>query len=91
MTWNEKENLRESFSIINSIMSMEDYSYEKRLKVAESFKRKARKELQRLNCTTSNVHYAEHGESCWWKEYFDFPFTEEEKQEFLYQTIHKCL
>jgi hypothetical protein len=29
MNWNEKENLRESFSIINSIMSMEEFSYEK--------------------------------------------------------------
>ena len=84
MTWNEKEDLRKSFSIINSIMSMEDYSYEKRLKFAEPFKRKAREELKRLNNRVDYIHYpTEDGESCWWKEYFDYTFTEEEKQEFI--------
>ena len=83
MTWSEKEDLRESFSIINDIMNMENFSYEKRLKCAEAFKRKAREKLKRYNNREDDIHYAEHGESCWWKEYFDESFTEEEKQEFI--------
>jgi hypothetical protein len=55
----------------------------KRLKCAKAFKRKAREELKRLNSRTDDIHYSEDGEHCWWKEYFDSSFTEEEKQEFI--------
>ena len=83
MTWYEKEEIRESFSIIKDIMNMEEFPYEKRIKFAEPFKRKAREKLKRYNNKIDDVHYSEDGESLWWKEYFDAPFTEEEKQEFI--------
>jgi hypothetical protein len=55
------------------------------LKSVESFKKRIREKIKRYNNKRAedNIHYSEDGESCWWKEYFDEPFTEEEKQEFI--------
>ena len=86
MTWQEKEEIRQDISFLRTLMELKvekEVSYQQRLKSVESFKKRLREKLKRYNDETEDIHYSVEGESCWWKEYFDEPFTEEEKREFI--------
>lgn len=89
MAWYEREELRQDYEWLHDIMTLEVKGYEipleQRLKMAEPFKRKIREKLKRYNNrkTEDEIHYSEDGESCWYKRYYNTPFTEEEKQEFI--------
>ena len=88
MTWIEKEELRKEYSILHDLLTLNmpghEITREKRLKSTADFKRRLRGKVKRYNNKdTDDIHYSEDGESCWWKEYFDEPFTEEEKREFI--------
>ena len=87
MTWYEKNELRKDYEWLYALLTLEvpnhEISYDKKLKMTEPVKRKIRENLKIYNNREDNIHYSEDGESCWWKEYFDSTFTEEEKQEFI--------
>jgi hypothetical protein len=86
MTYYEKEEIRKEISLLNAIMEIDvgvEVSRQQRLKSVENFKKRIREKMKRYNNREDDVHYSEDGESCWWKEYFDEPFTEEEKREFI--------
>lgn len=87
MRYNEKEEIRKDISLLRSLIDLEieDYgiSFNQHLKSIVGLKKLIRKKLADYNNREDDVHYSEDGESCWWKEYFDEPFTEEEKREFI--------
>ena len=89
MTWYERDELKRDYEWLHDIMTLEikgcEIPLEKRLKLAESYKHIIREKLKRDNNRKAedNIHYSEDGESCWYKRYYDTPFTEEEKQEFI--------
>ena len=86
MTYYEKEEIRKEISLLNALMEIKvekKVSRQQRLKSVENFKKRIREKMKRYNNREDNIHYNEDGESCWWKEYFNEPFTEEEKREFI--------
>lgn len=77
--------LRSDFSVVHWIMNTESLplSREQRLKSTENMKRSIR---QSLSCkdTRPKYHYRDEcGESFWFKEFFNTPFSEEEKEEYI--------
>ena len=87
MTYYEKEELRKEISLLRSLLTMEigrPISRQQRLKSVESFKKSIREKIRHYNGDTDfECHYSEDGESCWYKQFYDEPFTEEEKKEFI--------
>jgi hypothetical protein len=86
MTYYEKEEIRNEISLLKALMEIKvekEVSRQQRLKSVENFKKRVREKIKRYNNREDNIHYNEDGESCWWKEYFNEPFTEEEKREFI--------
>lgn len=78
--------IRQSYDFINEVMEMEEFSLERRLKILENVKRDLRRVLKPLDTDPfkETYHYQdEYGESYYIKEFFDMPFTEEEKEEFV--------
>ena len=78
--------IRQSYDFINEVMEMNEFSLERRLKILENVKRDLRKMLRPLDTDPfkETYHYKdEYGESFYIKEFFDMPFTEEEKEEFI--------
>ena len=78
--------IQESYEWIKIIMECEEISLEKRLKALESTKQNLRRRLKPLDTDPfkETYHYRdEYGESYYIKEFFDEPFTEEEKEEFI--------
>ena len=86
MRWDQKEELRNEISLIRELMNIQVEGYnpsrQQRLKSVESFKKRIREKLKRYN-EVDDIHYSEDGESYYYKEWFDYPFTEEDKQEFI--------
>lgn len=86
MRWDQKEELRKEISLIRELMNIQVDGYnpsrQQRLKSVEGFKKRIREKLKRYN-EADDIHYSEDGESYWYKEWFDSPFTEEEKREFV--------
>lgn len=87
MTYREKEEIRNEISLIRELMNIQveghNPSRQQRLKSVESFKKRVREKLKRYNEIIDDIHYSDDGESYWYKEWFDEPFTEEEKREFV--------
>lgn len=89
MTWYEKEELRKDYEWLYALMTLEvpghEITHDKRLKMTEPCKRKIRENLKRYNNRKAEdkIHYSEDGESCWYKKYYNTPFTEEEKRKFI--------
>ena len=86
MRWDQKEELRNEISLIRELMNIQVEGYnpsrQQRLKSVENFKKRIREKLKRYN-EADDIHYSEDGESYYYKEWFDYPFTEEDKQEFI--------
>ena len=86
MRWDQKEELRKEISLLRELMNIQVDGYnpsrQQRLKSVEGFKKRIREKLKRYN-EADDIHYSEDGESYWYKEWFDSPFTEEEKREFV--------
>ena len=87
MRWNEKEELRSDISLLNSLINLEiesyDISRQQHLKSIEGLKKLVRKKLAEYNNKIDNRHFASDGESYYYKEWFDYSFTEEDKQEYI--------
>ena len=86
MTYYEKEEIRNEISLLKALMEIKvekEVSRQQRLKSVENFKKRIREKMKRYNNREEDVHYNKDGESCWWKEYFNESFTEEEKREFI--------
>ena len=86
MRWDQKEELRQEISLLKALMEIKsdkEVPRQQRLKSVESFKKRVREKLKRYNSIVDEIHYSEDGESCWYKEWFDYPFTEEDKREFV--------
>lgn len=87
MRWDEKEEIRKDISLLRSLMNLEiegyDISRKQHLKSVEGLKKLIRKKLADYNKRTDDRHYTSDGESFYYKEWFDYPFTEEDKREFI--------
>ena len=79
----EKKTQRDLFSAINFIMNITECPLQKRLSSTEKLKREVRQRIAYANAYPQERHYSEDGESYYYKEWFDYPFTEEDKQEFI--------
>lgn len=88
--------IKESFEFINLIMSTTDLSLQQRLNITENEKRNLRRKLKPFDTDPFKETYHcrdERGESYYIKEFFDKPFTEEEKEEFVenqWRRIHSA-
>lgn len=85
MRWDQKEELRQEFSLLKDLMEIKiakGVSRKQRLKSVENFKKRIREKLKQYN-EVDDIHYSEDGESCYYKEWFNYSFTEEDKQEFI--------
>jgi hypothetical protein len=87
MRCNEKEEIRKDISLLRSLIDLEieDYgiSFNQHLKSIVGLKKLIRKKLADYNNRTDDRHFNSDGESFYYKEWFDYPFTEEDKQEFI--------
>ena len=83
MTNIEKAEIKSKFSLINMIMKLEDFSLKQRLEMTSYLKRELRKELSLLNKNETKIHYLSDGCGYWYKEFFNTPFSDEEKKEFI--------
>lgn len=88
MRWDEKEEIRKDISLLRSLMNLEiegyDISRKQHLKSIEGLKKLIRKKLADYNNRTDDKHYtSEDGESYYYKEWFSYSFTEEDKQEYI--------
>lgn len=87
MNYYEKEELRKDISLLRTLLTMEletPLSRQQRLKMVEPFKKIVREKIKKYNADSDfECHYSEDGESCWYKEFYNEPFTEEEKREFI--------
>ena len=78
--------IRQRYELIKYVMEWSEFPLEKRLKGLEQTKRELRKMLRPLKVDPfeETIHYRdEYGDSYYIKEFFDVPFTEEEKKEFI--------
>ena len=88
--------IKESFEFINLIMSTTDLSLQQRLNITENEKRNLRRRLKPFDADPFEKTYHcrdESGESYYIKEFFETPFTEEEKEEFIedqWRRIHSA-
>lgn len=86
--------VKQSYELIKYVMKWSEFPLEKRLKSLEYTKRELRKMLKQTNTDPfkETYHYRdESGESYYIKEFFNFNFTEEDKEEFIesqWQRIH---
>ena len=87
MRWDQKEELRQEISLLRELMTIQikgyNPSYKQRLKSVENLKKRVREKLKQYNRIVDEIHYSEDGERCWYKEWFNHPFTEEDKREFI--------
>lgn len=87
MKWNEKEEIRKDISLLRILMDLDiegyDMSKKQHLKSIVGLKKLIRKKLAEYNNRTDYRHYSEDGESYYYKEWFSYPFTEEDKQEYI--------
>lgn len=87
MRWDEKEEIRKDISLLRSLMDLEVKEYnisrKQHLKSIEGLKKLIRKKLAEYNNRTDDRHYTDGGESFYYKEWFNYPFTEEDKQEYI--------
>ena len=77
---------RELYRTINFIMNdcdIAEMPREKRLKIAESFKREVRQRNKHSEEDVIHFGGKNYGDSFYSKEFFDQPFTEEEKEEYI--------
>ena len=85
----DKRELRKDYELLQDLIELctqSNVNKEKRMKGVATFKRQLRDNLARYNERNeeqNQIHYSEDGESCWYKEYFSSPFTEEEKREYI--------
>ena len=79
--------IRKKYELIKWIMEdCNEFDLKKRLNIAAPFKKEIRQIMKPLNTDPfeETCHYRdEYGESFYTKEFFDMPFTEEEKEEFI--------
>ena len=79
----EKKAQRDLFSAIKFIMDTEESPLQKRIDATERLKRRVRERIAYVNENPQERHYSEDGESYYYKEWFDYPFTEEDKQDYI--------
>ena len=73
--------IREKYSFIRGIMEIESIPREKKLAALKQTKIELRRMLKR---ESRNIYWnGKDFDYCWTKEWFDSPFTEEEKQEYI--------
>ena len=75
--------IKDNYSIINMIMKLEDFSLKDRLEMTAYLKRELRKNIASLNKNKTKIHYYSDGDGYWYKEFFNTPFSDEEKREFI--------
>ena len=78
--------IKQRYELIKYVMEWSEFPLEKRLKGLEQTKRELRKMLRSLKVDPfeETYHYRdEYGDSYYIKEFFDMPFTEEEKIKFI--------
>lgn len=79
---------RELYETINFIMNecknIPEFTYKKRLKASESFKREVRRRIKKQSEENSIIYFGwdSSGYGGYTKEYFDYHFTEEEKKKY---------
>lgn len=87
MTYYEKEELRTDISLLRSFMNLEiegyNISHQQHLKSVVGLKKLIRKKLAEYNNRTDDRHYTSDGEGYYYKKWFNEPFTEEEKREYI--------
>ena len=85
MDYRDKRELRRLYSSIKDIMELDMIPLQKRIKGVEHLKREIRKIIARSNDKYPEEvrHYSSDGESYYYKVWFDYPFTEEDKQEYI--------
>ena len=78
--------IRQSYELIKYTMEWKEFPLEKRLKGLEHTKRELRKMLRPLKIDPfkETYHYGDEcGDNYYIKKFFDMPFTEKEKKEFI--------
>lgn len=80
--------LRDKYKLIKWVMEEDDVNMklEKKLNIVKPFKKEIRQCMKPLNTDPfeETYHYRdEYGESFYSKEFFKYPFTEEDKEEFI--------
>lgn len=88
MTYYEKEELRSEISLIRELINIQVEGYnpprKQRLESVAKFKKKIREKLKYYNNREEDErHYTSDGEGYYYKKWFDEPFTEEEKREYI--------
>lgn len=86
MTYYEKEELRSEISLLRELMNIQVEGFnpprKQRLESVAKFKRKLRDKIKHYN-REDERHYTSDGEGYYYKKWFDEPFTEEGKREFI--------
>lgn len=78
--------LKQKYELIKFVMETDDMNIEKKLNIVKPFKKEIRQYMKPLNTDpfVETYHYRdEYGESFYIKEFFEYPFTEEDKEEFI--------
>ena len=85
MNYYDKRELKRLYESVKDIMELDMIPLQKRYKGTEHLKREIRKIIARNNdkCPEEVRHYSSDGESYYYKEWFNYPFTEEDKQEYI--------
>ena len=84
-----KEEIRSEISLLRELMNLNIRGYnkprQKRLDSVADFKRRLRSKIKQYNNRNSEDerHYTSDGEGYYYKEWFSYPFTEEDKQEYI--------
>lgn len=77
---------RQKYELIKFVMETDGMCIEKKLNIAKPFKKEIRQCMKPLNTDpfSETYHYRdEYGESFYIKEFFKYPFTEKDKEEFI--------
>ena len=79
--------IKKKYELIKWIMEeCEEFDFKKRLDIVAPFKKEIRQIMRPLNVDPfeETYHYRDdYGESYYIKEFFEYPFTEEDKEEFI--------
>ena len=75
--------LREKIKLINEIMKVNDFTHERKLDFVKEMKKEVRKALKKERNSSISRHFSEDGESCYIKEWYNSPFTDQEKYEYM--------
>lgn len=88
--------MHQMYDFVRWIMEDSNFTLEQKLRATKDIKRDIRRIMKPLNTNPfdETYHYRdEYGDSCYTKEFFEYPFTDEEKEKFIenqWQTIHSA-